>query len=268
MNIIGNGMVIDPFVLIKELDDLAAKGINITPERLKISGQAHVIMPYHRILDELEETRLGKGGLGTTKRGIGPAYMDKASRIGIRMFDLCDENRLHQRLEGVLLLKNDMIQKIYGGDPIQPDELFSQLRECCNRLRPFVCDTLAVMRQAIQSKKKILCEGAQGSMLDIDYGTYPFVTSSSTTVGGVCTGSGIPPRAVSYVLGITKAYTTRVGGGPFPTELFGAEADRFAMPDRSVVWHRASPLRGWISPPALCRSDFGMDGIALTGWIF
>lgn len=269
INVIGNGVVIDPFILLEELDNLSAKGIDITPQRLKISGQAHIIMPYHRLLDELEEKRLAKDGLGTTKRGIGPAYMDKAGRCGIRLYDLINEKTLRQRLENALPLKNAIIEKIYGGSPLDMEELYARLLQAGKRLAPFVTDTLEIMRQAIDTGKKILCEGAQGTLLDIDYGTYPFVTSSSTTVGGVCTGSGIPPKEIACVLGITKAYTTRVGGGPFPTEILGEEAERIrnAGPVGEFGATTGRPRRcGWLDIPLMRYSTrvSGVDGIGLT----
>lgn len=269
LNVIGNGVVIDPQVLCEEMDQLERQGVAVTPERLRISGQAHLIMLYHRLLDGLEEERLGSGELGTTKRGIGPAYQDKAARLGVRLFDLLDERVLMERLRKVVPLKNDIIQKVYGGEPIPLENLFESLRKHAKRLAPFIADATAIMAEAIASNKKILCEGAQGTLLDIDYGTYPFLTSSNTTAGGVCTGLSIPPHKITYVLGIAKAYTTRVGGGPFPTELFEDEANllRNAGPVGEYGATTGRPRRcGWLDIPLLryaCRVS-GIDGIALT----
>ncbi|MBI1390552.1 MAG: adenylosuccinate synthase [bacterium] len=269
LNLIGNGVVVDPFVFIEELDHLAEQGVDVTPDRMKISGQAHLILPYHRLIDELNEKRLGREGIGTTKRGIGPAYMDKAARSGVRLFDLLNPSVLRQRLENAIPFKNELITKVYGGSPVSIDELYNSLLECGKRLAPFICDAGAIMEQALKENKKILCEGAQGTLLDIDYGTYPFLTSSNTTAGGVCTGSVIPPHNIDYVLGIAKAYTTRVGSGPFPTELFDEEADllRNAGPVGEFGATTGRPRRcGWLDIPLLrySRRVNGLDGIALT----
>ncbi len=269
VNVIGNGVVIDPFVLIEELDDLTSQGLTVTPDRLKISGQAHLIMPYHRILDGLEEERRGGKGLGTTKRGIGPAYMDKVARYGLRMFDLLDREILRKRLEAVLPLKNAMIENVYNGEPLDIESVFTDLIACGDRLAPFITDTTEVMADVLAEDKNVLCEGAQGTFLDIDYGTYPYLTSSNTTVGGVCTGSSIPPRSISFVVGIAKAYTTRVGEGPFPTELHGEDADRIrnAGPVGEFGATTGRPRRcGWLDIALLrySRRISGFDGIALT----
>ncbi len=264
INIIGNGVVIDPFILIEELDDLKSKGLEINPDRLKISGQAHLIMPYHRLLDGLEEVRRGGKGLGTTKRGIGPAYMDKVGRYGVRMFDLIDDAQLRKRLETNLPLKNSIIENVYGGEPLDIDELYQSLQKCAERIGPFVTDTTEVVAQALADNKKILCEGAQGTLLDIDYGTYPFLTSSNTTAGGVCTGCSIPPLKITNILGIAKAYTTRVGEGPFPTELHDEEANRIrtAGPVGEFGATTGRPRRcGWLDL-ALLRYSIRVSGIS------
>lgn len=269
LNLIGNGVVFDPVVFIEELDGLEKQNVTVTPDRLKISGQAHLILEYHRLLDQLNEERLAGKGLGTTKRGIGPAYMDKAARCGVRLFDLLDEGVLKARLEAVVPLKNDLIQKVYGGEPVSLDALLESLTACGERLSPFICDATEVMENSLKAGKKVLCEGAQGTMLDIDYGTYPYLTSSSTTAGGVCTGSAIPPHHVGFVLGIAKAYTTRVGSGPFPTELFEDDANRLrnAGPVGEFGATTGRPRRcGWLDLPLLrySRRINGLDGIALT----
>lgn len=269
INVIGNGVVIDPQILCEEIDQLEAKGISVSPEQLKISGQAHAILLYHRLLDSLEEERRGQSGIGTTKRGIGPAYMDKAARVGIRLFDFLDENILWERLQKVTPQKNQLIEQIYGGEAIPVENLFSTLRGYAQRLAPFITDTTAVMAEALTTNKKILCEGAQGTMLDVDYGTYPYLTSSNTTAGGVCTGISIPPNKVTNVLGIAKAYTTRVGSGPFPTEVFDEDADllRNAGPVGEFGATTGRPRRcGWLDIPLLryaVRVN-GINGIALT----
>ena len=269
LNIIGNGVVIDPFVLLEEMDGLIQKGVSINPSRLKISGQAHVIMPYHRLLDGLEEAGRKGGGIGTTKRGIGPAYTDKIGRTGIRMYDLCNETILRKRIEDILPLKNAIIEKVFGEKPFDQEELIVSLLEAGKLLTPYICDTAEIIADALAKNQKILCEGAQGSMLDIDYGTYPYLTSSNTTVGGVCTGSAIPPQKIDKVLGICKAYTTRVGEGPFPTELFGEEANRLrtAGPVGEFGATTGRPRRcGWLDLAQLryaCRVS-GIDGIAIT----
>lgn len=269
INIIGNGVVVDPFVLLDELDALEKQAVLISPKQLKISGQAHVIMPYHKLLDGLEEERRGGKGIGTTRRGIGPAYMDKVARFGVRMFDLLDEKILKNRIDSYLPLKNETIEKVYGGKPFDGEEMFNSLKECAKRLAPYITDTTELIAEAIESKKRILCEGAQGSMLDIDYGTYPYLTSSNTTAGGACTGASIPPWKISRVIGIAKAYTTRVGEGPFPTEMTGPEGDliRNAGPIGEFGATTGRPRRcGWLDIPLLryaCRVS-GITGIALT----
>jgi adenylosuccinate synthase len=269
LNLVGNGVVVDPDIMIEELETLAEQGVNLTPKRLKISGQAHVIMPYHKILDGLEEERRGGKGIGTTRRGIGPAYMDKAARYGIRLYDFCDEKILKQRLDAVLPLKNKMIQNVYGGEPLDADEIFEQLNKCAKRIAPFVTDVTEYVAQALTDNKKILCEGAQGTMLDIDFGTYPYLTSSNTIAGGACTGAAIPPMAITGVIGIAKAYTTRVGEGPFPTELHGEVADqiRNAGPVGEFGATTGRPRRcGWLDIALLrksCRVS-GISGIGLT----
>ena len=269
LNVIGNGVVIDPFVLLEEMEGLVKKGVSVNPTRLKISGQAHVIMPYHRLLDGLEEKGRKDGGIGTTKRGIGPAYTDKIARTGIRIYDLCNETILRKRIEEILPLKNAIIEKVFGEKPFDKEELIASLLEAGKQLAPYICDTTQIIAEALSQNKKILCEGAQGSMLDIDYGTYPYLTSSNTTSGGVCTGSAIPPKSIDKVLGICKAYTTRVGEGPFPTELFGEEANclRTAGPVGEFGATTGRPRRcGWLDLAQVryaCRIS-GICSVALT----
>ena len=214
--VIGNGVVIDPVHLVHELDGLKKLRIKVN-KRLYISENAHLVMPYHRELDALRETSRGKGKIGTTKRGIGPTYMDKASRQGIRLGDLMQPDRFAKLLKDRLRV-NNAILKANGVKPLSYQRILEDYLQAAKRLKPFVTNTLPLIHDAMGSGKRMLFEGAQGTFLDIDHGTYPYVTSSSTTAGGACTGSGVPPNRVSRVVGVMKAYTTRVGEGPFPTE--------------------------------------------------
>lgn len=217
--VIANGVVVDPAVLIDELDSLAEKGIEVTD--FYISANAHVIMPYHRKLDQLEEVRKGKGKIGTTGKGIGPVYMDKIGRFGIRMSDLLEEEVLRNKLEKDLPLKNLTLEKVYEADTFEVEELVTEYLEYGEKLESFITDTSHLINQRITQGDNVLLEGAQGTLLDIDHGTYPYVTSSNPIAGGACTGAGIGPTKIDGVIGIAKAYTTRVGEGPFPTELTG-----------------------------------------------
>ena len=230
--VVGPGVVIDPSVLLEEMDALQARGIS--PERLRISGNAHLIMPYHRELDMLTERRLGKMKLGTTRRGIGPAYADKAARIGIRVQDLLDRKIFTAKLEVVLREKNLILTKIYGRLPIAADTILEEYLGYADRLEPHITDTVAEVHAALDAGRNVLFEGAQGTLLDLDYGTYPFVTSSNPVAGGVCTGAGVGPRAIDRIIGVTKAYTTRVGEGPFPSEDLGPDGE--LMVDRGAEY--------------------------------
>jgi adenylosuccinate synthase len=213
---IGNGVVIDPPVLLRELDDLAKHGIK-AGSRLKISDIAHVIMPYHRILDQLRETKRTHK-IGTTGRGIGPCYADKINRCGIRMVDLLNPAVLRDKLADNLKEKNEIFKKVYGHQGFDFDSIYGEYLNYGKVFKPFICDTALLLNRAVNAGKDVLFEGAQGTFLDIDFGTYPFVTSSSATSGGACTGTGIAPVRIDKVIGIAKAYTTRVGEGPFPSE--------------------------------------------------
>ena len=214
---IGNGVVVDPAVLLAELDSLAAKGVDTG--RMVVSGNAHLIMPYHQELDRVTERFLGKNALGTTKRGIGPAYADKAARVGLRVQDLFDAKIFRQKLEVVLKEKNAILAKVYNRLPLSADEIADQyLNEYAPRIEPMVGDTVGLVHDAVEAGRNVLLEGAQATFLDLDHGTYPFVTSSNPVAGGACTGSGLGPRHIDRVIGIAKAYVTRVGAGPFPTE--------------------------------------------------
>jgi adenylosuccinate synthase len=215
--VIGNGVVVDPRVLLEEIDGLEARGVSCA--RLLISANAHLIMPYHQALDKVSERYLGSARIGTTGRGIGPTYGDKIYRIGIRVQDLFDPGIFRQKLELVLREKNQVLTKVYNRRAIEPGPIADEYLGYAERLRQYVADTGLVLGQALDNDRVVLLEGAQATMLDVDHGTYPFVTSSSPTAGGACAGSGIGPTRITKVLGVVKAYTTRVGAGPFPTEL-------------------------------------------------
>jgi adenylosuccinate synthase len=215
--VIGNGVVIDPQVLLDEIDTLQAR--NVSCDKLLVSANAHLIMPYHRALDKVTERYLGSNRIGTTGRGIGPAYGDKIARVGIRVQDLFDPGILDQKLDLVLRDKNQILSKVYNRRAIDARKIAQDYKAYAERLKPYVADTGLVLGKALDKGKVVLLEGAQATMLDVDHGTYPFVTSSSPTAGGACAGSGIGPTRISQVIGIVKAYTTRVGEGPFPTEL-------------------------------------------------
>ncbi|WP_440067723.1 adenylosuccinate synthase [Streptosporangium sp. OZ121] len=215
--VIGNGVVIDPGVLLSEIDGLEARGVS--SERLLISANAHLIMPHHKALDKVTERYLGKAKIGTTGRGIGPAYGDKIYRMGVRVQDLLDPGILQKKIEVALGEKNQILTKIYNRRAIDAGKVLEEYLGYAERLTPHIADTSLVLNRALDENKVVLLEGGQGNLLDIDHGTYPFVTSSSPTSGGACSGSGIPPTRLTGVIGILKAYTTRVGAGPFPTEL-------------------------------------------------
>jgi adenylosuccinate synthase len=214
--IIGNGVVVDPAVLLKEMSSLNDKGVST--DNLLVSDRAHVIMPYHKELDELQEKFRGSNSLGTTKRGIGPAYADKTERCGIRMCDFIDTDAFAEKVRSNLEVKNLIIEKVYGGKGFDADQIIAEYSEYARQLKKHVTDTNNVLFNAIESDKNILFEGAQATFLDLDFGTYPFVTSSNPVAGGVCTGAGIGPVYIDEVYGVLKAYTSRVGAGPFPTE--------------------------------------------------
>ncbi len=215
--VIGNGCVIDPKVLLQEMDGLEQDGLST--RKLLISSNAHLIMPYHRDLDQASEHRLGSLEIGTTRRGIGPAYMDKASRMGIRVQDLTDEGIFRKKIEAALHEKNDILEKVYGLPTYTVEQIADEYLVYGERIKPHIEDTSLTINKALDADQWVLFEGAQGTLLDLDHGTYPFVTSSSPIAGGACTGVGVGPRRIDRVLGIAKAYITRVGSGPFPTEL-------------------------------------------------
>lgn len=242
--VIGNGVVIDLEVLFHEIDGLEARGVDTS--RLKVSANAHVIASYNRALDKVTERFLGSRRLGTTGRGIGPTYADKMNRIGIRVQDIFDEGILRQKVEGVLELKNQVLSKIYNRRAAAVDEVVEELLEYAERLRPMVCDTGLFLNQALDRDEVVLLEAGQATLLDVDHGTYPFVTSSSATAGGACTGSGIPPTRLDQVIAIVKAYTTRVGEGPFPTELFDDSGEHLRKVGAEYGTTTGRPRRcGW-----------------------
>jgi adenylosuccinate synthase len=221
MNVIGNGVVVDPDVLLKEINEN-----NLDPSRLAVSDRAHLIMPYHVALDNLEEERRGDAKLGTTGRGVGPAYVDKVARMGLRVGELLDPEDLALRLPEIVAFKNEIITKIYGGEPVELEAVFEKTKMWATELAPYIQPVENQIAEALENGGKVIVEGAQGALLDLDHGTYPFVTSSNPTVGGTLTGLGMGPRAYGGVAGVYKAYCTRVGTGPFPTELHGEEGER------------------------------------------
>ncbi len=222
--VIGNGVVVDPKVLLAEMDMLTSRGVDCSS--LKVSGNAHLIMPYHQELDALHERHLGDGKLGTTKRGIGPAYADKSMRVGLRVQDLTDPKIFRQKLDVVLGYTNQVLTKVFNRLPVDADELAAlYLDEYAPRVIPHLGDAIAIVHNALEAGQHILLEGAQATFLDLDHGTYPFVTSSNPVAGGACTGAGVGPRQIERIIGIAKAYVTRVGSGPFPTELFDEVGD-------------------------------------------
>jgi adenylosuccinate synthase len=242
--VIGNGVVVDPKVLAAELDELDERGVDTS--RLLISADAHLIMPYHTAMDKLTERYLGNARIGTTGRGIGPAYGDKVARVGIRMQDLLDPGILEKKLQAVLREKNQILVKVYNRKAIDADAVCEEYLGHAGRLRPYIADTRLVLDQALRNGRTVLLEGAQATLLDLDHGTYPFVTSSNPTAGGACVGSGIPPTRIDRVIGIIKAYTTRVGSGPFPTELTDAAGEHLRKVGQEYGTTTGRPRRcGW-----------------------
>ncbi|HTW19309.1 MAG TPA: adenylosuccinate synthase [Mycobacteriales bacterium] len=242
--VIGNGVVVDLGVLFSEIEAISARGVDCS--RLVVSADAHVITPYHVLMDKVGERFLGKSKIGTTGRGIGPAYADKMSRLGVRIQDLFDEKILRQKVEGALELKNQILVKVYNRKAMSVDEVVSELIASADRLRPMVADTQLMLGAALDAGKVVLLEAGQATMLDVDHGTYPFVTSSNPTAGGACTGSGIPPTRIDRVVAVAKAYTTRVGEGPMPTELLDAGGDRLRSVGAEFGVTTGRPRRcGW-----------------------
>lgn len=264
--IIGNGVVIDPIALVKEIEGVKAMGFSLD-NRFFISQTAHVILPYHKILDQLKEKRRAKDAIGTTGRGIGPAYVSKVARIGIRMIDLLDKTVLKKKIEQNILDINYALENLYKEPVLNADDLMAELEPAINTLTPFICNTSNMLHEAIEAGEQILLEGAQGCLLDVDHGTYPYVTSSSPTSGGACTGTGVPPTAITHVMGITKAYCTRVGNGPFPTELEDETGEELRKKGHEFGATTGRPRRcGWLDLVALkyaVRIN-GMNELTLT----
>ena len=258
--VVGNGVVIDPKVLLEELRGLRERGVQMG--KLLISSNAQVIMPYHRLLDALEEQARGAQKIGTTGRGIGPAYMDKAARTGIRMVDLLDEEVFAAKLQRNLSEKNRLLTKIYGAEPLDFAATYSEYLAYAAQLRPFVTDTSLAIHKGIQLGRKILFEGAQGTLLDLDHGTYPYVTSSHPIAGGACIGAGVGPTAIDRVIGVVKAYTTRVGEGPFPTELLDETGARIQQNGREFGTTTGRARRcGWFDA-VIARYSVRVSGIS------
>ncbi len=265
VNVIGNGVVINPTSLVEEMTYLRERGVSITPENLRISDRAHVVLPIHKEIDAAQEEALGDQKIGTTKQGIGPTYADKARRIGIRMVDFIDPNRLKRVLEARIKTANEELVRL-GWPAADPNVTLKAVMEAADVLRPHICNTIPVLNAAVKAGKNILFEGAQGAMLDIDFGTYPFVTSSNTSAGGCCTGSGVPPTRINHVIGVCKAYTTRVGAGPFVTEN-DEVADYLHGLGREFGATTGRPRRcGWADGVVLRYSSMfnGFDEMAMT----
>lgn len=243
--VIGPGVVIDPFVLLDEIDTLRKRGL--TCDHLRISDRAHLIMPYHIKLDELQEKKLANNKIGTTKRGIGPCYADKYTRIGLRVCDLVDFEIFKKRLASTLEIKNDQIVKLYGEEPFDYDTLVNQFANIREQLLPMICDSVSLVNQYLDEGKNVLFEGAQANMLDINYGTYPYVTSSSPTSAGVCEGAGVAPQKLNTIIGVVKAYSTRVGEGPFATELLDETGEEIRSIGAEFGATTGRPRRcGWL----------------------
>lgn len=263
--ILGNGMVLDPLVLLDELKGLQQHGI--VPQKLYISDRAHLIMPYHKKMDELEEKTRGGEKIGTTMRGVGPAYMDKFFREGLRTGDLLQEDEFKSRLKFILDIKNRLFTGVYSQEGLTEEYIEREYMPAARKLVPYLTDTSVLVNKELDRGARVLFEGAQGTMLDIDHGTYPYVTSSNPVSGGICTGLGIAPRKVQRVLGITKAYTTRVGDGPFPTEMRDAVGDRIREVGKEYGTTTGRPRRiGWMDGVALRHASRinGFDYLAIT----
>ena len=271
--VIGNGVVMDPAVLLEEIAGLNERGVDTS--NLRISTNAHLITPYHRTIDKVSERFLGKSKIGTTGRGIGPAYADKINRIGIRVQDLFDTSILRQKIEGALRDKNQVLIKVFNRKGLEVDEVLNEYLQYAEFLKPYVTDTSLLLNQALEKGENVLLEGSQGTLLDVDHGTYPFVTSSNPTAGGASTGSGIGPTRISRVIGIVKAYTTRVGSGPFPTELFDEDGEKLRSIGGEFGTTTGRSRRcGWYDAP-IARYAVRINGITdffltkldvLTGW--
>ncbi|MFZ5944998.1 MAG: adenylosuccinate synthase [Bacillota bacterium] len=263
--VIGNGVVVDPKVLVKELDYLKSRNININ--NLRISDRAHLIMPYHVRLDELEEERKGANKIGTTRKGIGPAYMDKAARVGIRIVDLLDKEEFSEKLRANLQSKNNLLERVYEAPGFDFQEIYDEYLGYIEKIKHLVADTSVIIHDALDAGENVLFEGAQGTLLDLDHGTFPYVTSSHPVAGAACIGAGVGPTDISKVIGVVKAYTTRVGEGPFPTELTGDMGDLIRKIGHEFGTTTGRPRRcGWLDCVILryAARVSGLDSIAIT----
>ena len=268
--VIANGCVVEPAELIKEIDQLMERGVRITGSNLLLSDRAHLVMPYHRLVDQLAEKRRessGEGKLGTTGRGIGPCYVDKVARNGLRVIDLLRPDYFLERVRQRLLELNPYIQAVYNVAPLDPGKIAEEVLSFAPRLKPFITDTATYITDALSQGRRLLLEGAQGSLLDVDHGTYPFVTSSNATAGGASTGTGISPRKINVAIGVVKAYTTRVGSGPFPTELKDGMGERLQTQGAEIGTTTGRKRRcGWFDAVGVryAVEVSGIDMLALT----
>ena len=263
--VIANGVVVDPQTMLEEMDAMTARGIDVSG--IKLSNRAHVVMPYHKLIDELSENWRGNNKIGTTKRGIGPCYIDRDDRIGIRVCDLIDRDEFAVKLKEVIRCKNELLQKYYNHEPLNYDEILAEYNGYADRLRPYVCDTIALLNEEIDSGRRILFEGAQATMLDIDYGTYPYVTASHPISGGVAVGAGVAPKKIGNVVGVVKAYCTRVGEGPFPTEQLNEIGDKLRNAGHEYGTVTGRPRRtGWLDSCVVKYAGLlsGIDYMAVT----
>ncbi len=264
--VIGNGVVVDPQALCDEIESLQKRKITIG-SNLKISDQSHLIFPYHKILDQLRETHLGKSKIGTTGRGIGPCYVDKMARCGIRLADLMEDEVFQEKLGDNIHEKNEVFQEVYGHPGFSYEEILESYQGYREKIKLYICDTVRLLNDAIAKKKNLLFEGAQGTLLDVDHGTYPYVTSSSATAGGACAGTGIGPSKIGRVIGVAKAYTTRVGEGPFPTEFDAAQMKRIRQKGNEFGATTGRPRRcGWFDAVLVRHAVLvnGLDEIIIT----
>jgi adenylosuccinate synthase len=261
--VIGNGVVLDPFALMKEVRSLRETGINVDGN-LFVSNRAHVILPYHRMIELAAENAPGRVKIGTTSRGIGPAYEDKMGRRGLRVADLLDKQLLKTHIANACREKNTIVHALFNGEPLDADKMYEEYAQISDQIAPFVADTAFLLNKSIRNGESVMFEGAQGTMLDIDHGTYPFVTSSSATSGGAVIGTGVAPTSIGMVIGVTKAYCTRVGGGPFPTELHDAAGENLRAKGNEYGAVTGRPRRtGWLDLPLLRYSNM-ING---TGWL-
>ena len=263
--VVGNGVAFDPMVMLEEMDGLAERGIDLSG--IRISNRAHVVLPYHRLMDGIGDEARGDNKIGTTKRGIGPCYMDRDNRIGIRVCDMMDEEEFAKRLKENLEIKNKELKLLYDHEPLSYDEILKEYMGYAERLRPYVCDTIALLNEEIKEGRKILFEGAQATMLDIDYGTYPYVTASHPISGGVGVGAGVAPNKIDKVVGIVKAYCTRVGEGPFPTEQLNAIGEKIREEGHEYGVVTGRPRRtGWLDACVVRYAGLisGIDYMAVT----